>query len=456
MENKEFKHPNYGFFAFIPLIVFLAVYLGAGIVLSMTNIENPFGQVSQESVLLLALTIAVLMAKGTMDQKMDIFAASAGETGNLLMCEIFLVAGAFAGVASAMGGVESTVNLGLSVIPLRFLFAGIFIIGAFISTAMGTSMGTIAAIGPIAIGIAEKANISPLIAMAAVLGGAMFGDNLSIISDTTIAATRGAGCKMSDKFKMNLKIAIPAAIVTIIIYCLIGKGGEINTSYSFDIIKILPYVIVIVASVAGFNVIIILLSAIAIAGAIGFITGTLNFITFFAAIQRGMSGMFSITIIALLIKGVTGLVKYMGGLDWLTEKLTKNIKSRKGGEFSISALVSLVDAAIANNTIAILLTAPLTRNIAKEYNIAPKRVASLLDIFSCVIQGIIPHSPQVLLCLGMLGMSVSPLHIIQNAYYMFFLALAAIITIAFGLLRTKEEKNNIKLYKEDGEVIENP
>lgn len=452
--KKESKY-NYGILAFVPLAVFLIIYLGTGICLNLMNKEKPFSQISQEPVLLLAFAVSILMAKGKIDKKIEVFARSSGESGNILMCMIFLTAGAFAGVAKAMGGVESTVNLGLAIIPLKFMFAGIFIIGAFISTSMGTSMGTIAAIGPIAFGLSEHAGISPTIAMAAVLGGAMFGDNLSMISDTTIAATRGAGCKMNDKFKMNLLIALPASILAIIVYSFIGVEGDIAQVYKYDIIKILPYLIVIVASIIGFNVILVLLSGILIAGVIGFVEGTLNFVTFFQAVNNGMSGMFSITIIAILIKGITGLVEYMGGLDWLIKKLTKNIHSRKTAEFSIASLVALIDAAIVNNTIAILLTAPLTRDIAKEYNIAPKRVASLLDIFSCIIQGIVPHSPQVLLALALIGNSVSPLSLISHAYYLWFLALASIITILLGLLRTKEEKAGTKLYTEDGEVIEN-
>lgn len=454
MYSEDSKKYDYRFLAFIPLILFLAIYLGGGLLFTVIGIEKPFGQIPREAALIFALTTAILMGKGTLDFKMDVFAKSAGESGNLLMCAIFLSAGAFAGVAKAMGGVDATVHLGLSLIPIKFIFVGVFIISAFIATAMGTSMGTIAAIGPIALGLSEKANISSSIAIAAVLCGAIFGDNLSIISDTTIAATRGAGCKMNEKFKMNLLIALPAAVLTMVVYSVIGVSGTLDQKFSYDLIKIIPYIIVIVAAVLGFNVIIILLSGIFISGIIGFFTGSLTFISFTQAIQNGMSGMFSLVIIALLLRGITGLVKNMGGLDWLISKLTSNIKSRKGAEYGIAALISLIDAALANNTISILLAAPLTRNIAKEYNIAPKRIASLLDIFSCIVQGIIPHGGQMLLCIAIVGGTVSPISIIGYSYYLLFLVLASIITIQFGLLRTKDEKNGIKLYSDSGEVIE--
>lgn len=454
MKKETIQNKSYGPLAFLPLILFLTVYLGSGIFFTTRGVENPFKLIPREAALIFALSLALIMAQGKLDNKMDIFAKSAGESGNLLMCTIFLTAGAFAGVAKAMGGVDATVNLGLTFIPLQFIFSGVFIISSFIATAMGTSMGTIAAIGPIAMGLSEKAGISPTIAISAVLCGAMFGDNLSIISDTTIAATRGAGCKMNEKFKMNLLIAIPAAILAIVLYSLVGTSGILDKSFNFELIKIVPYMVVIIAAVLGFNVILILLCGIAVAGAIGFITGSMNFITFCQAIGSGMSGMFSLVIIALLLRGMTGLVKYMGGLDWLINKLTMNIKSRKGAEYGTASLVALVNAAIANNTIAILLSAPLVRNIAKEYNIAPKRVASLLDIFSCIVQGIIPHGGQMLLCVALVGGSVSPLAIIGNSYYLFFLAIAAAITIQFGLIKTKEEKEGKKLYTETGEVIE--
>lgn len=440
---------NSGLKAFMPLFVFLFFYLGSGILFTILGEESPFSLIPRNAALIFALTTGLIMCRGSLDDRIDLFAKAAGDPGNMLMCVIFLAAGGFAGVAKAMGGVESVVNLGLTFIPLQFIVAGIFIISSFVATAMGTSMGTIAAIGPIAVEVSNKANLSPELTIAAVLCGAMFGDNLSVISDTTIAATRGVGCKMSDKFKMNFKIALPAAIVTIIIYSVLGTSATLDQVFEYNIIKVLPYIAVIVAAIMGFNVIAILIGGIAVSGIVGFITGSLNFITFSQAISDGMVSMFSIVIIALLMRGIIGLITYMGGLEWLISKLTLKIKTRKGAEYGIASMVSLADAAIANNTIAILLTAPLVKKIARQYNIAPKRVASLLDIFSCIMQGILPHSGQMLLCVSLLGGLASPFLIMGNSFYLMLLFIASIITIHFGLLRTKEEKMEINVYNED-------
>ncbi len=463
------QEKSYKFWAFIPLIFFLTTYICAGLIFSYMDVADPFSRIPIQVILLIALLIAVLMAQGKVNLKLEVFSKSAGETGNMLMCLIFLSAGAFSEVTKAMGGVEATVNLGIDVMPIQFILVGIFIIAAFVSTAMGTSMGTIAAIGPVAIGLADQTAVSTVMAVSAVLSGAMFGDNLSMISDTTIAATRGAGCKMKDKFKMNFLIAFPAAIATMITYAIIGNDGVSTTSsLPYDLIKILPYVLVIIVAILGVNVFYVLMFGVFSAAVIGFATSSFTIIEFFQAFYKGMQGMFSILVIAILVKGVAGLVSYMGGMSWLMHKLTSNIKSRKGAEFSIASLTSLSDIAIANNTIAILVAAPLTRDIAKKHNIAPKRVASLLDIFSCVFQGILPHSPQVLFCISLLTTaaaaaaatsstvieSVSPLALVLGAYYLGFLFIMAVITILTGFLMTKEEKDGTPLYTENGEVID--
>lgn len=445
MDNLQSKK-NYGIKAFFPLIVFLIIYLGSGIFFTLMGIEKPFNQVPREAALLGGLVAAIIMGKDKVDFKIDIISKHGGDSGVILMCIIFLLAGAFAGAARGMGGVDATVNLGLSIIPRKFIFSGIFIIAALIATAMGTSMGTISAIGPIAIGLAEKAHISPTIAIAAVLGGAMFGDNLSIISDTTIAATRGAGCEMNEKFKMNLLIALPAAIVAIICYSFVGTGEELTGEYTYNIVRIVPYIIVLITALLGMNVIVVLLLGTGMCGVIGFITGSLTFSTYAQAIAKGINGMSGLIIIAIVLRGLTGIAKEYGGIDWLVNSLEKRIHSRRGAEYGISALVSLVDCSMANNTVAILVSAPLAKTFAKIYNIAPKRLASLLDIFSCAVQGIIPHGGQMLLASTLTGLS--PFAIVSDSYYPFLLAIAAIITIQFGLLRTKEEKMGVELYKE--------
>lgn len=451
MKEQQQPKKDFGAAAFLPLLVFLAIYLGAGIFFTCMGTEEPFKQIPRMAALVCGLIVALCLGKDKLDYKVDIFAKNSGDSGIMIMVLIFLLAGAFSGSAKAMGGVDSTVNLGLSLVPLQFIFAGLFIISALIATAMGTSMGTIAAIGPIAIGVADKAGISPAIAIAAVLGGAMFGDNLSIISDTTIAATRGAGCKMNDKFKMNLLIAAPAAVISIIFYCFVGAGGTLEGEFQYNLIHILPYIVVLVAAIAGANVVVVLLTGTILSGVVGLATGSLTIVTYAQSIASGMSGMFELCIIAVFVRGLTGIVKEYGGIDWLIRQLNARIKSRKGAEYGISAMVALIDASLCNNTMAIIISAPLAKTIAKIYNIAPKRIASLLDIFSCVMQGIIPHGGQMLLCATLAGLS--PLAILGSNFYIYLLAVTAIITIQFGLLRTKEERSGVPLYHEDEETL---
>ena len=444
MEQKRTK--NYGVLAFIPLIVFLLIYLGSGIIFTLMGVPDSFKQVPREFALVGGIVAVLFMGKDrTFDEKIDILAKSGGESGVILMSLIFLLAGAFSGVAKGMGGVDATVNLGLTFIPKQFIFAGVFIISSVIATAMGTSMGTISAIGPIALGVAEKAAVSPAIAIAAVIGGAMFGDNLSIISDTTIAATKGAGCEMRDKFKMNLLIALPAAIISIIVYCFVGAGGELTGEYPFEIIKVLPYVVVLITAIMGLNVVAVLMLVIAMCGVIGMFTGAFDFPGFAQAAAGGINGMASIIILAIMLRGITGVVKEYGGIDWLLDKLGSRVKTRRGAEYAIAALVGIIDVSMANNTIAILVSCPLAMTLAKKFNIAPKRIASLLDIFACSVQGIIPHGGQLLLAMGLTGLS--PFAIIGKSYYLFLLAIAAIITIHFGLLKTTEEKEGKSMYK---------
>lgn len=406
------QEKNWGVKSFIPLLTFLIVYLGAGVVFSLLGQENPFKQISREFAVLCGLTTVILMSRGRkdIDFNIDLVAKHCGEPGVMLMIMIFALAGAFSGAAEAMGGTESAVNFGLSVIPRQFVFAGVFVISSALGLATGTSMGTIAAIGPIALGIAEEAGLSAGVAIAAVIGGAMFGDNLSVISDTTIAATRGAGCKMNDKFKMNGLIALPAALIAVVIYCLVGSGGELT-------------------------------------GVIGFATGSLTLATYSAGITDGISGMASIIIVTIILRGLTGIAKEYGGIDWLVQKMGRHMHSRRSAEYGMCLLTGLVDISMGNNTMAILVSAPLAMRFAKKFNISRKRVASLLDISACVFQSFIPHGGQLMLGISMTGLS--PFVLIAASYYPILLALATIATIQFGLLKTKEEKTGVNLYPEE-------
>lgn len=450
----ETKKKDYGWKGFLPLLTFLAIYLGGGLIFTAMGYGgDSFKQIPRMAALVGALLVCMVMGgkERNLEFRMDTFCKGMSNQGTMIMIMVFLLAGAFSGVAKAMGGVQATANLGLSLVPTQFLFAGLFLISAFMATAMGTSMGTISAVGPIAVAVAESAGMNMAFAIGTVLGGAMFGDNLSMISDTTIAATRGCGCEMRDKFKMNGLIAAIAAVLAIIVYTIVGSAAELTGDFSYDIIKVVPYIFILVFALTGCNVFVLLLSGIAVAGAIGFATGSFDVPGFAQAMGGGMSGMYDICLIALLLRGVGGVAEELGAIDWLVRKMHASVKSRKGAEYMTAGMVSVFDAALANNTIAIMMAAPLVRKVVAEHNVAPKRVASLLDIFSCVVQGLIPHGGQVLLCISLTGLS--PFAVIGANFYCFILAIVAICTIQFGLLRTKEEKENIKMYDEDDEVI---
>lgn len=454
MSNQKTK--SWGIKAFFPLLTFLLVYVGAGIIFTAAGTESPFKQISREFAVVCGLFVVVLMSlihggKQELDTNIDLVAKHCGEPGVMLMLLIFALAGAFSGVAKEMGGMTAAVNCGLSFVPPKFAFAGIFIVSSILATAMGTSMGTISAVGPIALAIAEEAQLSPAIAIAAVLGGAMFGDNLSIISDTTIAATRGAGCGMKEKFKMNFLIALPAAIVTVILYCVVGSGGELVGDYSFAFIKVIPYLVVLITALLGLNVIMVLMLGIIVCAVIGFGTASLTLQTLSSSITDGIAGMFSIIIVTLILRGLTGIAIEYGGVDWVVSKMGKRIHTRRGAEYGMSLLAGIIDMSMGNNTMGILISAPLAMKFAKIYNIAPKRVASLLDISACVFQSFIPHGGQIMLAVTLTGLS--PFAIIKASYYPALLAVATIITIQLGLMKTKEEKEGISLYSDAEEAV---
>lgn len=441
-----------GGISFLPLFIFLGLYIGSGVFFSIKGAASPFNQFPRHVALFIAIGVAVLMNKNKkIDDKIEIFSKNAGSSGVMIMGLIYLLAGGFSGAAKSMGGVESVVNLGLTFIPSTFIVPGIFLISCFIATAMGTSMGTMAAMAPIAVGVAAKSNMDVAITLAAVMGGAYFGDNLSILSDTTISATRGVGCEMKDKFRMNFLIAIPAAILTMVLYTVMGKAGEIEGNLTFSFIKVIPYLLVLAGALAGGNVVLVLMGGIVLCGIVGFATGSVTFLPFIKAIGSGMEDMMGITIVAILIAGIIGVIKENGGIEWLIEKITSKVKTRSGAEYGIGILSGALSASLVNNTVAIIISAPIAKEIGSKYHIAPKRLASLIDIFACGILALCPHDGGMLIMTGM-G-HVSPIDILKFAYYPVFLIIATLITIKFGLLRTPEEKEFARLAKEKHESI---
>lgn len=427
---KQKKNP----LALLPLAVFLALFLGTGVYFNLKGVEMAFYQFPSPIAAVIGIIIAFIIGKGTMDEKMDTFVAGVGESNIIIMCIIYLLAGGFSAVAQAMGGVDATVNFGLSIIPPSLVLPGLFIIAAFVATAMGTSMGTIASVAPIAVDMAAKANLPLAVAVGAVVGGAMFGDNLSMISDTTIAATKTQGCEMKDKFIMNLIIAAPAALLTIIIMIISGASGQIPPGLEYDLIKIIPYIAVLGLALAGVNVFLVLIIGTVLAGGIGLANGSFTFLSFSQTIYDGFGSMQEIFVLSLLIGGLAAMITKDGGIDYLLDFINSKIRGKKGAELGIGALVSLADICTANNTVAIVITGPMAKEIAEENAVDPRRSASMLDIFSCVWQGIIPHGAQLLLAGSISGLS--PLMIIPKLYYPFLLGIVALAAIYFEFPKT--------------------
>ncbi|KPH70232.1 Na+/H+ antiporter NhaC family protein [Oceanobacillus caeni] len=412
--------------ALIPFVVFLILFIGSGII---TGDFYAF-----PVIVAIAISGAVALAmnrKEPFARKVDIFCQGAGNLNVMLMVVIFLLAGAFSEAAEGMGAVDSTVNFALSFIPQNLLVAGLFIIACFISLSMGTSVGTIVALAPVGVGISEQTDLAMALVMAAIIGGSMFGDNLSFISDTTITAARTQGAEMKDKFKVNFWIVLPAAIVTCLILGVITMGETTSVEHvSYNWVKILPYVLVIIFALAGMNVFLVLASGIALTGAVGLADGSYHVMSFLQKIGEGMAGMYEIAFLAILIAGMVEVIKFNGGIDYLLHLVTRKIKSKKSAELSIAGLVGLTDLSTANNTIAILIAGPLAKNIAEQYEIEPRKSASLLDIFACAIQGLLPYGAQFLAAASVAR--ISPVSIMQYSFYPILIGVCGIIAILIG------------------------
>lgn len=427
--------------ALIPFLVFVAVYLFTGIVLQRLEYDMAFYQLPAPIAVIVGIILAFIMFKGSIDEKFNDFIAGCGEENIIIMCIIYILAGAFSKVSGAMGGVESAVNLGLTLIPAQYITTGIFIIACFISISIGTSVGTIAAIAPIAVGLAENTGLSMPLVIAALVGGAMFGDNLSVISDTTIAATRTQNVEMRDKFRLNIMLALPAAILTIILLLIFGKPVTTpeTAEYSFNIVKILPYIFVLVSALAGVNVFVVLTGGIIFSGAIGILYGEFTVLEYTQEIFNGFSGMFDIFLLSMLTGGLAHMVTKEGGLQWVLDKVQSMIKGKRSAEIGVAALVSLTDMATANNTVAIIIDGPIAKEISNTYKVDPRRTASLLDSFSCVMQGMIPYGAQLLIAASFTNGLVSPFQIIPLLWYQQLLAVLAIVSIfvpfADGIIR---------------------
>lgn len=410
----------------LPIGIFLTLFLGLGI------ITKDFYKIPAIVAFLIALMVAMFQNKElSFDEKIQVIAKSVGNENVITMCLIFLAAGAFSGAVSASGGAESVVNFGLSIIPSNLAVVGLFVIGCFISLSMGTSMGTIATLAPIAIGISNNTGFSLAICMGSVVCGAMFGDNLSMISDTTIAAVKTQGCEMKDKFKENFLIVLPAAILSIIIFFWLTKdlGYVSSNELNYSLVKIIPYIVVLIGALVGVNVFVVLIGGTALSLIIGVLSGTIPFLDMFNVLGNGITGMYDITVISIVVSCIVGLVKENGGIEYILEKVTSRIKSSKGAEYGIALLVFLVDCCTANNTLAIIMSGPIVKEISEEFNVSNTRCASLLDIFASVGQGVIPYGAQLLSAASLSGLSV--MAIMPYLYYPIFMAISAILFIGF-------------------------
>ena len=418
--------------ALLPILVFLVIFLGSGF------LTGDFYSMPAIIGFLIALMVAFFQNPAlNFDEKIKVITKGVGDENIITMSLIFLCAGAFSGAVTAAGGAESTVSLGLSILPAKIAVVGLFIIGCFISISMGTSMGTIAALAPIAVSMSEKTGFALPICIGAVVCGAMFGDNLSMISDTTIAAVKTQGCEMKDKFRANFFIVLPAAVLTIVIFLILTRNADFSMteSYTYNIWQVIPYLVVLVGALVGINVFLVLIAGTVLSVIVGVATGTIPIGEIFIGMGSGVNGMYDITVISIIVACIVALVKEYGGIDFILHFIHKRINSPKGAEVGIAILALLVDACTANNTVAIVIAGPIAKEISNDFGVSPKRSASLLDIFASVGQGIIPYGAQLLSAASLTGLT--PFAIMPYLYYPILMAISAVL---FIFLR-KDKKN---------------
>ena len=406
----------------LPLLFFIVIYLVASIV------AGDFYKVPITVAFMLTAIVAVATSRGRLKKRLQRFTRGAAEPNLLLMIWIFVLAGAFANSAKEMGSISDMVNLTLSVVPPDALLAGIFLASALISLSIGTSVGTIVALTPIAIGMAETMEVSKAMLTAIVVGGSFFGDNLSFISDTTVVATQSQGVKMSDKFRTNIRIALPAALLMVVVYAIMGRSLSVPTNLpDVNFLKVMPYIVVLVAAACGVNVLLVLCLGILLTGGVGMISGDYDIYSWFAAMGNGVSGMGELIIITMLAGGVLEIVRSNGGIRYIMHKILSHVKSQRSAEVRIADLVSIVDLCTANNTVAIITVAGIAKDISQRFSLDPKRVASILDTFSCTMQGIIPYGAQLLMAAGLA--KCNPVDLMPYLYYPLTLGLFALIII---------------------------
>ncbi|MBR3603211.1 MAG: Na+/H+ antiporter NhaC family protein [Elusimicrobiaceae bacterium] len=438
LSTLPIKHTKPNAWALLPLWVFLISYVVVSV------IAGDFYKMPITVAFVIASVVAVVTSKGKdLTTKIESFCKGAADANIMLMVLIFILAGAFAQTTKAMGAVESTVNLTLWILPQSLLLPGLFLAACFVSISVGTSVGTIVALTPVAAGIAAKTGMPPALMTAAVVSGAMFGDNLSFISDTTIVATRTQGCRMKDKFRTNFRIVLPFAILTVVLYFLIGQTDGVPYQVGkVNWIHVLPYLAVLGAAVAGVHVMTVLLGGTILAGIIGLLTGDFTMWGWTGSMGTGITGMGELIVVTILAGGMLEMIRLNGGFDWIIQKMTAHTNSVRGAELSIAGLVSFANLCTANNTIALIMAGPIAKEIATRFKIPANRSASILDIFSCFVQGAIPYGAQLLMAAGL--SKLSPIDIMQYLYYPYLLGIGALLAIWFGYPRKKNKKSDKK------------
>ncbi len=438
LSTLPIKHTKPNAWALLPLWVFLISYVVVSV------IAGDFYKMPITVAFVIASVVAVVTSKGKdLTTKIESFCKGAADANIMLMVLIFILAGAFAQTTKAMGAVESTVNLTLWILPQSLLLPGLFLAACFVSISVGTSVGTIVALTPVAAGIAAKTGMPPALMTAAVVSGAMFGDNLSFISDTTIVATRTQGCRMKDKFRTNFLIVLPFAILTVVLYFLIGQTDGVPYQVGkVNWIHVLPYLAVLGAAVAGVHVMTVLLGGTILAGIIGLLTGDFTMWGWTGSMGTGITGMGELIVVTILAGGMLEMIRLNGGFDWIIQKMTAHTNSVRGAELSIAGLVSFANLCTANNTIALIMAGPIAKEIATRFKIPANRSASILDIFSCFVQGAIPYGAQLLMAAGL--SKLSPIDIMQYLYYPYLLGIGALLAIWFGYPRKKNKKSDKK------------
>lgn len=408
------------------LIVFIVVFT----VYSVDKTESE-PNLSLSVAFMISSIYAIIISGGLpVRKRIDTYSKGAGATNLMLMLWIYVLAGAFASSAKQMGAIDATVNLALQLLPANLLLPGLFLAACFISVSIGTSVGTVVALVPIAAGISHSTAFNPALMTAVIVGGAYFGDNLSFISDTTVVATQTQECKMNDKFRANLRIVAPAAVMVLILYSVLGKDIDSPTSVAaVEYLKVTPYLVVLATAVAGMNVMAVLTLGLALCGLIGIIDGDYNVYGWFAAMGDGVLGMGELVIIAMMAGGMLEIIRRNGGIDFIIDKLTARISSKRGAEFSIAALVSLVNVCTANNTVAILTVGNISKRIGDRFGVDKRKAASILDTFSCCVQGLLPYGVQMLLAAGLSGLN--PIQILPYLFYPMAIGVASLLSIAF-------------------------